>query len=141
MGRNDTTRWDWESLYSLAQANHLSRPFISSLGGGSAFNAPHLKYPWIRRGEPVKAKRLWRYEEGEIDWTKIQQKVQLSDIVITAPDFIGNPLDKQDLDNQHNKAFVSLMKANADFKEPLIIWQGATTPVKFLVFIKKDNRK
>lgn len=134
-------QWNWEPLRQLSLEYNLKNPSISHLGNASAFNPPQIIYPWIRVNERVNEKWLWRYEDGEINWQETTKLINDSDIVLTIPDYIGDPNDKQNLDNQHNNELVKKLQNNSKFNSPLVLKMGSNHDVKIFVFIKKDSIK
>jgi 4-amino-4-deoxy-L-arabinose transferase-like glycosyltransferase len=137
---NLSEQWDWEKLRQAAIAHQLRNPVIVHLGNGSAFNPPQIIYPWVRANEPIKQEKwLWRYEEGEIDWNKVEDIIKSGDAIITAPEYIGDKSDKQDLDNKHNLELVQRLEKNPDFLSPISLMMGRDNNVKILVFFRKLN--
>jgi hypothetical protein len=65
--------------------------------------------------------------------------ISTSDVVLTAPKYVGAPADKQDLDNQHNGEFLQRLKNDPRFKGPLVIYLGRFTPVEVAVFFNTHH--
>jgi hypothetical protein len=108
--------WDWDALYRAVQ--HEREPLtVVHLGNGTSFNTPFIRAPWVRRDKPLVHHWLWRYEDGPIDWTKIEREIGEADVVVTAPGYVGDPADKQDRDNAHNQAFAERLRADRRFAE------------------------
>jgi len=80
---------------------------------------------------------LWRYEQGPVNWQEIMGTIGQSDIVLTAPNYIGEVADKQDLDNQHNLEFAERIARDPRFQEPVRLEMGRFEPVEVDVFLKK----
>src|ERR1019366_1662947 len=86
---------------------------ISYLGGGREFNPPAIQYPWVAEAASTRLSTfdfadvtwLWRYEDGPLDWQKVMAAAGQSDIVITAPHYVGEVKYKENLDNQYNAEF------------------------------------
>lgn len=127
-------QWDWNQLRELTRSYGIENPSISYLGNGSAYNPPQIEYPWIIHNEKVRVKWLWRYEDGPIDIDRIMKSIIDSDIVLTAPHYIGALRDKQDLDNQYNNEFVRRLGSDPSFKGPFNIRMGIFEPVDIVVF-------
>ena len=60
-----------------------------------------------------------------------------SDLVVTAPDFIGQVSDKQDLDNRYNREFAERLIIDPRFQGPFRLEMGRFQPVEVDVFVKK----
>lgn len=139
-------QWDWQPLRNVAQDCGLNQPKISVLGMGRPLNPPQIVYPWFLdgtvssdnwfwRSQPV---WLWRYSEGPIDWQKVMSAADESDIVLTAPGFIGQVSDKQDLDNRYNAEFAGRLAADSGFQGPIRLKMGRFEPVEVQVFVRKS---
>jgi hypothetical protein len=139
-------QWDWTPLRTIAHNCSLDQPRMSVLGMGRPLNPPQLLYPWFLDGtvssdnwfwdwQPV---WLWRYSEGPINWEKVMSSAGESDIVVTAPDFIGQISDKQDQDNRYNREFSERLSADPRFQGPFRLKMGRFEPVEVDVFVKKS---
>lgn len=137
-------QWDWKPLRDTAINCGLQQPKISFLGMGRPLNPPQIEYPWfvggtvssdgqLWRSQPV---WLWRYEQGPLDWQDVMTKSDQSDIVLTAPGFIGQVSDKQDLDNRYNREFAERLAADPLFRGPILLKMGRFDPVEVTVFVK-----
>ncbi len=132
-------QWDWKPLQGIGQRCGVSVPVISYLGNGRAFNPRQIEYPWILQGTSAPdPKWLWRYEDGPLDWQKVMGSVSQSDMVLTAPYYVGQVSDKQDLDNQHNAEFAERLAQDPRFREPMRLEMGRFKPVEVMVFMKKN---
>ena len=80
---------------------------------------------------------LWRYEDGAIDWDKVAISANKSDIVLTAPTYVGMRMDKQDLDNRYNAEFVERLKLGATFCGPIDLQMGRFELVDILAFVNQ----
>ncbi len=138
-------QWDWRLVQAISDSCGLENPSISYLGAGRVFNPPAIEYPWIAR---VPTKRLdhldipdvtwlWRYEDGPLNWQEVMNSAEKSDIVITAPHYVGEVLLKEDLDNQHNAEFENRLSKDALFQGPIELRMGRFEPVEVVVFLKK----
>jgi len=137
-------QWDWKPLRDIASNCDLQQPKISFLGIGRPLNPPQIQYPWfvdgtvssdsgLWRSQPV---WLWRYEQGPLHWQDVMSASDQSDIVVTAPDFIGQVSDKQDLDNRYNREFAERLAADPLFRGPIRLKMGRFEPVDVMVFVK-----
>ncbi len=132
-------QWNWKPLQDISHNCDLETPRIALLGNGRAFNESQISYPWIVEGaSPPEVKWLWRYEQGPLDWQKVMGSVEGSDVVLTAPDYIGQVTDKQDVDNQHNAEFARRLDQDSRFREPVRLEMGRFEPVEVMVFLKKS---
>ncbi len=117
--------------------NPTGVPRISYLGNGRAFNGSQIQYPWLAQGLAFPdVTWLWRYEDGPIDWQKVLNLAEQSDVVMTAPSYVGQVTDHQDLDNQHNTEFAVRLGQDPRFRGPIHLEMGQLDPVEVLVFVK-----
>jgi 4-amino-4-deoxy-L-arabinose transferase-like glycosyltransferase len=137
-------QWDWKPLRNITQNCGLEKPKISFLGMGRPLNPPQLLYPWFLAGASPSDKSgfpeplwLWHYEQGPLDWQQLMSSAHHSDIVLTAPTFLGQATDRQDLDNQHNHEFAERLAADPVFQPPIRVAMGRFEPVEVLVSVKK----
>lgn len=141
-------QWDWKPLQNIARRCELQEPQIAFLGMGRPLNPPQVLYPWFADGtyasdallwhsEPL---WLWRYSEGPLDWQKVMKAIGQSDIVVTAPDFVGQVSDRQDLDNRYNREFAKRLAADSRFQGPIRLEMGRFAPVEVLVFVRNNLR-
>jgi hypothetical protein len=136
MARMD--QWDWSKLRSFCQLHGIDHPAIAYLGNARTFNPPSIAYPWVLRNETLpNVTWLWRYEEGAIDWDKVAISANKSDIVLTAPTYVGMRTDKQDLDNQYNAHFAERLEHESKFCGPIHLQMGRFEPVDILVFVNQ----
>jgi 4-amino-4-deoxy-L-arabinose transferase-like glycosyltransferase len=136
MARMD--QWDWNKLRSLCRLYRLDRPTIGFLGNARSLNSPGIAYPWILNNEPLpKVTWLWRYEQGAIDLEKVVASANISDIVLTAPTYVGMRMDKQDLDNRHNAEFVERLQRDSTLCGPIHLQMGRFEAVDIVVFINR----
>jgi hypothetical protein len=137
-------QWNWEPLRDISQSCGDATPAISYLGGGRAFDPPHMQSPWVRAGASANTFAsqlpyptwLWRYEDGGIDWQKVMAGADQSDIVVTAPGYIGEASIKEDQDNQHNAEFADRLSHDPLFQAPIHLTMGRFAPIDVLVFVK-----
>jgi hypothetical protein len=156
-------QWDWRPLRNIINSCNIDTPRISYveqkraingqvqygwnnpigtkisyLGNGLAFNGSQIQYPWIAQGDPPPdVTWLWRYEDGPFDWQKVLTLVGQSDVVLTAPNYVGEVSDRQDADNQHNAEFAQRLSQDSRFQQPMRLEMGQLDPVEVLVFVKK----
>ena len=137
-------QWDWQPLRDVSDSCGLAAPKISFLGGGPELNPPQLAYPWVLHGVSVdhaavarpEVTWLWRYEEGPLDWQKVMNSAEQSDIVFTAPHLQGEPTYKDDLDNRHNAEFEERLSHDPSFRGPVLMQVGRFQPVQIDIFLK-----
>jgi hypothetical protein len=60
-----------------------------------------------------------------------------SDLVLTAPHFIGGVPYKEDMDNQHNAEFSKRLANDPLFRGPIHLTMGRFEPIDIVVFVKK----
>jgi hypothetical protein len=61
-----------------------------------------------------------------------------SDLVITAPHYLGELLERDDLDNQYNAEFEQNLSRDPLFQGPYHFQMGRFKPVDVDVFVKKS---
>jgi hypothetical protein len=157
-------QWDWKPVWDISNScdigtprilfvkgqgfngqvqygwnNPIGKPRISYLGNGRAFNGSQIQYPWLAQGlPPPDVTWLWRYEDGPIDWQTVLNLVDRSDLAITAPHYVGQVTDLQNVDNQYNEEFATRLSHDPRFQGPIRLEMGQLDPVKVLVFLKKS---
>jgi hypothetical protein len=139
-------QWDWRPVRDLSYRCGIAMPKISFLGSGRAFCPPQIEYPWVVHETATRkavldfpdVTWLWRYEDGPIDWGKVMDTVGRSDIVLTAPHYLGEVKNKEDLDNQYNAEFASRLSQDPRFRGPIRLEMGRFEPVEVDVFLKKS---
>jgi hypothetical protein len=137
-------QWDWRPVREIGESCGLPAPEISFLGSGRAFDPPQIIFPWIAQDvSDHKAELsipnvvwLWRYEDGPLDWQKVMEQAQKSDIVITAPTYVGEVENKENLDNQYNAEFENRLLQDTSFRGPIRLEMGRFAPVEVDVFLK-----
>jgi len=137
-------QWDWKPLRDVTQNCGLEKPKISYLGNGRGFNPPQILYPWFVAGASPSEKNgfseplwLWRYEQGPLDWQEVMSLIGESDVVLTAPNYVGQTTDSQDLDNRYNREFAERLAGDPRFRGPIRLEMGRFEPIEVLVFLKK----
>ncbi len=138
-------QWDWQQVRDISYSCGLDAPKISFLGGGREFDPPHIVYPWVLHGVSIDHNAvdrpdvtwLWRYEEGPLDWQKVMNAVNQSDIVLTAPHLQGEFNNTHNLDNQHNAEFEERLSHDSSFRGPIRIETGRFQPIEVDIFLKK----
>ena len=138
-------QWDWKPLRDISQECGMEKPMIAFLGMGRPLNPPQILYPWFAAGaspsdrdgfaEPL---WLWRYEEGPFDWHHVMNLAEQNDIVVTAPGFVGQATDRQNLDNQYNREFAERLAADPLFRGPIRLKMGRLEPVEVTVFVRNS---
>jgi hypothetical protein len=139
-------QWDWGPVRAIADSCGLQDPKISYLGNGRAFNKPQIEYPWVARSASIKGAPvdlpdptwLWRYENGAIEWPALMNTADESDIVLTAPHFVGEAAYGEDRDNRYNADFAARLSQDQHFRKAITLKMGRFEPVEVLVFVKKD---
>jgi Dolichyl-phosphate-mannose-protein mannosyltransferase len=131
-------QWDWRPVMDLGHRCQVEEPKISYLGNGRAFNDPQIRHPWIDQGKTPDVNWLWRYEDGPLDWQKVMNAADQSDVVVTAPDFSGEAKYKEHLDNQHNTEFANRLSEDPHFRAPVRFQMGRFQPVEVWVFVNSS---
>ncbi len=139
-------QWDWTPLEKISRGCGLDSPKISFLGEGRAFNPPQIERPWAAAVASTGLETfpypaitwLWRFEEGPINWQKVMDAADESDIVVTAPHFVGEVGNGDDLYNQHNSEFADRISRDPHFNKTIRLEMGRFEPVDILVFLNKS---
>jgi hypothetical protein len=138
-------QWDWKPLWQISQSCGLHTPTISFLGGGREFDPPAMQLPWVEAALPARhtvfdypdVKWLWRYEQGPLDWQKVMNASAQSDLVVTAPGFVGETRLGDQEDNQYNQQFSERLAADPRFQPAGMFYVGRFTPVRIIVFTRR----
>jgi hypothetical protein len=139
-------QWDWSPVRDLSNRCAVETKKIAFLGSGRSFDPPAIQFPYLQR-ESTKRRStsdmpyvgwLWRYEEGPIDWQRVVDLSDRSDLALTAPHYIGELRNKEDRDNQHNSEFVERLSQDPNFQGPIRMQMGSLGPVEVDVFVKKS---
>lgn len=138
-------QWNWKPLQEVSQSCGLEKPKIAFLGMGRPLNPPQILYPWFMKGASPSDRNgfyeplwLYRYEQGPFDWNQVMSSAELSDIVLTAPAFVGQATDRQNLDNQYNREFADRLARDPLFQPPIHLQMGRFEPLEVLVFVKNE---
>jgi 4-amino-4-deoxy-L-arabinose transferase-like glycosyltransferase len=119
--------------------NPTDVPRISYLGNGRAFNGSQIQYPWLAQGLAFPdVTWLWRYESGPIVWQGVLRSAEQSDLVLTAPNYVGEIPDRENLDNQYNSQFAAMLGQDPHFRGPIRLELGQLDPVEVDVFVKSS---
>jgi 4-amino-4-deoxy-L-arabinose transferase-like glycosyltransferase len=141
-------QWDWTPIENISRKCNVDSPKISYLGDGSAFNPPQIERPWVATAASTGLETfpfpdvtwLWRYEEGQIDWQKVMAAAEGSDLVITAPSYIGEVGDSSsNSNNQNNSEFAERLYRDSHFQKPVPLLMGRFEPVEVLVFVNVNR--
>jgi len=139
-------QWDWRPVLNLADRCGADTPAISFFGGGRNLNPPQIQFPWVVRATSTRAMKLaipnvtwlWRSEEGSVDWQAVMDLAHQSDMVITAPRFVGEVKGMEDPDNLHNAEFEARLAKDPGFQGPFRFEMGRFQPIDVDVFVKKS---
>jgi len=138
-------QWDMKPLREVAQGCGLEKPRIAFLGMGRPLNPPQILYPWYAAGVTANERNgfpqpewLWRFEQGPLDWRQVMSSTEQSDIVLTAPTFVGQATDRQNIDNQYNREFAEKLASDPGFRGPIRLEVGRFEPLELLVFVRND---
>ncbi len=129
--------WNWSKLRRLCLERNLQNPRVAYLGNASALNQEQIQYPWAREGQKIKVKWLWRYEDGNIDWPKIEEDLKNQDVALTALALPSDSVDKQYRDNVHNWEFLKRMRQHPDFRGPVLLRMDRQNSQPVHVFFRR----
>jgi 4-amino-4-deoxy-L-arabinose transferase-like glycosyltransferase len=138
-------QWDWRAVREISKTCGTNSPQISYLGGGREFNPPAIEYPWAAAAASTRLSTfdfpnvtwLWRYEDGPLDWRKVMDSAAQSDLIITAPYYVGEVTTKEDRDNQHNSEFADQLSLDPRFQGPIRFQVGRFEPIELVVFLRE----
>jgi len=141
-------QWDWRPVLAISDSCGVAAPRISYLGGGRAFNKPQIEFPWMAKPSSTGSvaidtpdvKRLWHFEEGPLDWQKVMDEAAQSDLVLTAPGYVGELDNKEDEDNQYDAEFAARLSRDPRFRGPIRLQMGRFEPVQVAVFLNNTLR-
>jgi len=139
-------QWNWIPVRDISTQCGAVAPKLASLGIGRSFTPPAIQYAWLEqppsnRRDPINPpflKWLWRYEDGALDWQKVMDAADQSDVVITAPAYVGERNNKEDLDNQHNAEFAARLSQDPRFQKPFRLQMGRFERIEVDVFLSKN---
>ncbi len=130
-------QWDWRPLREVSRSYGFEEPTISLIGSGRNLNALQIVYPWAVEGNmKTSARHLWQNNKGPIDWTRVMKVAAESDIVLTAPHWLGELPDRPHPDNLHNFEFDQRMARDPRFRGPIHLRMGRFEPVEVNVFVR-----
>jgi hypothetical protein len=81
---------------------------------------------------------LWRSDGGLLDWQKVMDGADQSEMVITAPHYAGKVEDKKDPDDQYNAEFEERLLHDPRFQGPFLFQMGRFAPVEVAIFMNKS---
>jgi len=131
-------QWNWNSVRDISDNCGLKAPHIAYLGSGREFDPPAIQYPWVPSAITAfpDVTWLWRYEDGPLDWSKVMAAADRSDIVLTAPHYIGEVRNKENLDNHYNTEFADRLSQDPLFRAPIRLQMGRFEPIEVDLFLK-----
>lgn len=132
-------QWDWSKLLKIANENGIKNPDIAYLGNSNTLNLPSIMYPWARSNQLIWVTRLWRYEEGKIQWEDVIKKAEENDIAITFSGFVRHPVSQENIDNQHNLEFVERLIETSHFSNPIELTMGRFDQSRVFVLFRKKK--
>jgi 4-amino-4-deoxy-L-arabinose transferase-like glycosyltransferase len=139
-------QWNWDPLLKISHECGVQSPVIAYLGMGSMLNPPQIERPWAAAvGSSSSAtfpypdvRLLWRFEQGPLDWKHVMLSADRGDIVVTAPHYVGDVLDKDEIDNRYNTEFAERLSLDPLFQSPISFVTGRFEPLQIQVFVKKS---
>lgn len=132
-------QWDWQPLRQLCLAENITNPLITYMGNANTFNSPQIALPWVKANEEVRVRWLWNGARGAIDWNTVAGLIDSSDVVVTAQNLVGEKLDRQHIDNQHNAELIQKLEQDTRFRGPFPLAMGRYEPVELTVFLRHSN--
>jgi len=140
-------QWDWDPVLRISQGCGLHAPKISYLGGGESFNQPAIEFPWaanvllthVATADYPQVESLKKFSEA-IDWQKMMNSASQSDLVITAPGYIGRMDVREGIDNGYNAEFADRLSHDPRFQGPVRLQMGRFKPIEVDVFLNSSLR-
>jgi hypothetical protein len=134
--RQNEKQTDWSLLRELAHRRGITSPTVMQLGLGMAFNPPQITYAYRQRGEPIRARWLWRWEHGPINWQQVHRRIDDSaDVVVTRADTgRGGPQS----DNRHNHTLARQLLAGGRWMVDTLPFTESGGP-SILVFFRRPE--
>ena len=137
-------QWDWSVVRDISQSCGVASPKISFLGATRTLNPPAIEFPWVVAATSAHAKDfqyvepvwLWQYEEGPPDWQKLMNSAVQSDVIVTAPNYAGEPGSVDQQDNQYDAELADRLSHGGHFQKPFHLEMGRFAPVDVVVFVK-----
>jgi hypothetical protein len=137
-------QWDWKPLQNASDNMGCKIPTISFIGFGPGLSPPQIQYPWVARASVTSGRTLyfpvvnwlWNSGDGPIDWQKVMNSADQSDIVISAPGLIAESGGPEDADNVHDAELASRLSQDERFQKPIQFQVGRFDPVQILAFAK-----
>jgi hypothetical protein len=138
-------QWDWQAVFNISHDCGLDSPKIAYVGMGPTFNPPQIEHPWAAAAASTAnatfpypdVQLLWRYGQGPLDWQRVIASAGQSDVVMTAPHYLGEQ-DNGGMDNQYNAGFAERLSSDPLFRSPIALQMGRFEPIEVLVFVKKS---
>ena len=128
-------QYDWQQLRKICKQYNVNEPTIVIVGNSLIYNLPQISFAWVRNNENIKMLRPWHYGKGVIDWNHVNQAIDESNVVLTAPGYEG--FRRGTIDNQHNREVAELMRKDPRFFHAATLSVGRFEPYDVLVFIRK----
>ena len=137
-------QWDWSAVREISQSCGVASPKISFLGATRTLNPPAIEFPWVVAATSARQRDfdfaepiwLWQYEEGPPDWQKLMNSVEQSDVVVTAPNYAGEPGSVDQQDNQYDAELADRLSRSGYFQRPFHLEMGRFAPIDVVVFVK-----
>jgi 4-amino-4-deoxy-L-arabinose transferase-like glycosyltransferase len=138
-------QWDWQPVLTISHDCGIASPKIGYIGMGPTFNPPQIEHPWVAAAGATSnetfpyadVQLLWRFGQGPPDWQKVMDSAEQSDLVMTAPHYLGD-LDNRGMDNQYNAEFAGRLSSDQLFRTPISLAMGRFEPVEVEVFVRKS---
>ena len=134
--RQNEKQTDWSSLRELTHQRGITNPTVMQLGLGMAFNPPQIMYAYRQQGETIRARWLWRWEHGPINWQQVYRRIDDSaDVVVTRADTgRGGPQS----DNRHNHTLARQLIAGGRWMVDTLPFTESGGP-SILVFFRRPE--
>jgi hypothetical protein len=126
---------DWSRLRAVIPK---PTPCIAFLGSWGCLSPPEIRYGWTRSGDKASAVWLWRFENQDIDWPRVESEAMASDAVLVVPPNAARALYGPELeDNRFNAELIRRLEVSHEFVAPMPFRIGTRVPVDLLVYRRR----
>ena|GEM_PF-2874650 len=128
-------QWDFHPVKLFVdRTTHIQIPRIAVMGAGYQLNPANVEEAWLRDGVDALSRLVWREDYTLPNAVAYAASAQ---VVITAPEFRGDPTDAQPRVNGHNAEFARALTASGLFAGPFDIDVGVNEPARVAVFLRR----
>lgn len=128
-------QWDFTPLRLFVdRTTRIAIPRVAVMGAGYQLNPANVECAWLDAGRDASVQVVWRPERGIAGAAAFATQ---ADVAITAPQFSGDPSEKQPETNVHNAEFAKALAASGQFAGPFPIEVGVNERAQLAVFVRR----